>query len=205
MASPQVAPLPPVGRKKSCRNRRFRNRNIIPSAVVLGHANHVNAEKAQKEPTIVMGTLSVNSVPASVLFDSGASHAFVSQQFAQSHELFLEKLPTPLMVQSPGSKWQTTMISPHNHIEIGGLLFPASLFVLGPSDIDIILGMDWLKANKALIDCAAKTVQLTHPSGQTVRYSAQTVQNAENQIYVLNALNASSLEGIENIPVVRDF
>jgi hypothetical protein len=32
-----------------------------------------------------------------------------------------------------------------------------------------------------------------------------TIQNAENQIYVLNALNASPLEGIKNVPVVRDF
>ena len=60
-------------------------------------------------------------------------------------------------------------------------------------------------AHNAKIDCAAKTVQLTHPSGQTVQYSARAAQDAENQIYVLNALNASPLEGIENIPVVRDF
>ena len=117
----------------------------------------------------------------------------------------MEKLPTPLAVQSPGSKWQTSMVSPRNQIEIGGLLFPASLMVLGPSNIDIILGMDWLTAHNAKIDCAAKTVQLTHPSGQLINYSTQMVQDAENQIYVLNALNASPLEGIENIPVVHDF
>lgn len=108
-------------------------------------------------------------------------------------------------VQSLGSKWQTTMVSPHNQIEIGGLLFPACLIVLGPSNIDIILGMDWLTTHNAVIDCAAKTVQLTHPSGQMIKYSAQIVQNAESQIYALNALNASPLEGIENVPVVRDF
>ena len=152
-----------------------------------------------------MGTLRVNSVPASVLFDSGASPAFVSQQFAQLHGLGMEELPTPLPVQSPGSKWKTSMVIPRNQIEIGGLLFSASLMVLGPSNIDIILGMDWLTAQNALIDCATKMVQLTHPSGQTVQYSARAAQDAENQIYVLNALNASPLEGIENIPVVRDF
>ena len=56
-----------------------------------------------------------------------------------------------------------------------------------------------------MIDCAAKTVQLTHPSGQIVNYSTRTIQNAEAQIYALNALNASPLDNIENIPVVRDF
>jgi hypothetical protein len=97
------------------------------------------------------------------------------------------------------------MLSPHNQIEIGGLLFPASLTVLEPSNIDLILGMEWLAAHSALIDCAAKTVQLTHPSGQVINYSAQIIQNAENHIYALNALNASPLEGIENVPVVHDF
>ena len=79
------------------------------------------------------------------------------------------------MVQSPGSKWQTTMVSPHNHIEIGGLLFLASLIMLGPSNIDIIIGMVWLTAHNAKIECAAKTVQLTHPSGQLINYSTQMV------------------------------
>ena len=65
--------------------------------------------------------------------------------------------------------------------------------------------MDWLTAHNALIECATKTVQLTHPSGQLINYSTQMIQDAENQIYVLNALNASPLEGIENIPVVCDF
>ena len=38
-----------------------------------------------------------------------------------------------------------------------------------------------------------------------INYSAQIIQNAESQIYALNALNASPLEGIENVPVIRDF
>ena len=40
-----------------------------------GHLNHVTAEEAQEEPDMVIGTFPVNSVPALVLFDSGASHS----------------------------------------------------------------------------------------------------------------------------------
>jgi hypothetical protein len=64
------------------------------------------------------------------------------------------------------------MIAHNNHIEIGGLQFTASLMALKVPTIDVILGMDWLKAHNAFIDCAAKKVQLTHPSVQTIRYSA---------------------------------
>ena len=97
------------------------------------------------------------------------------------------------------------MISHHNQIEIGGLLFSAPLIALKASNIDVILGMDWLEAHSALIDCATKKIRLTHPSGQTILYSVRAAQNAESQIYAPNALNASPLEGIENVPVVRDF
>ena len=47
-----------------------------------GRVNHVTAEEAQAAPDVVLGTFLVNSVPASVLFDSGASHSFVSESFA---------------------------------------------------------------------------------------------------------------------------
>jgi hypothetical protein len=38
-----------------------------------------------------------------------------------------------------------------------------------------------------------------------VNYTARIIRDAKAQIYALNALNASPLEGIENVPVVRDF
>ena len=75
----QNAAHPPVGRTKSNRNRRFRSGNDRPSAMSCGHVAHVKMEEARGAPKVVMGTLLVNSMPASILFDSGASHAFVSQ------------------------------------------------------------------------------------------------------------------------------
>src|SRR4051812_4198160 len=38
-----------------------------------GRLVHVNAEESQEDQDVVMGTFLVNSVPAKVLFDSGAS------------------------------------------------------------------------------------------------------------------------------------
>ena len=185
-----------------CWNRHTRNGNTKPPVVVLGHANHVDVEKARKDPTIMMGTLPINSVPAYVLFDSGSSDSFVSEAFTLKQDLSFEHMYPPMVVSSPGSKWETSMIAHNNHLEIGGLVFTASLMALKVTTIDVILGMDWLKAHDAHIHCGTKRVQLTHPSGQIVNYSAEMIQHAEGQIY---ALNASPLEGIKNVPVIRDF
>ena len=46
--------------------------------------NQITAEEA---PDVVLGKLSVNSHPATVLFDSGASHSVVSESFAAAGEL----------------------------------------------------------------------------------------------------------------------
>jgi hypothetical protein len=78
----------------------------------------------------MMGTLPVNSVSASVLFVSGASHSFISKAFARTHDLSFENLYPPLVVSSLGSKWDTSMIAHNNHIVIGGLMFTASLMAL---------------------------------------------------------------------------
>src|SRR3954470_15730211 len=64
-------PCPPVGRKRSCRSRHSSNRNTKQCTMSGGQVTHVKMEEARESPKIVMGTLLVNSMPASVYFDSG--------------------------------------------------------------------------------------------------------------------------------------
>ena len=42
----------------------------------------MNAEEAQEAPDVVLGMFSINSVLARVLFDSRASHSFVTEEFS---------------------------------------------------------------------------------------------------------------------------
>src|ERR1041385_257164 len=65
----------PAGRGNGRGNNRTPNYNTRSSAYARGHANNINVEEAQQQPATVMGTLLVNSVPATVLFDTGASHS----------------------------------------------------------------------------------------------------------------------------------
>src|SRR3954462_6537537 len=66
--------------------------------------NNVTLADAQQSSEIVLGRLLVNSVPATVLFDSGASYSFVSQRFDDEQVLSLEDLPSSLHIVSPGSR-----------------------------------------------------------------------------------------------------
>jgi hypothetical protein len=47
--------------------------------------NHPNVEEVMNEPNAVMGMFPLNSFIALVLFDTGASHSFISRAFVNKH------------------------------------------------------------------------------------------------------------------------
>jgi hypothetical protein len=67
-----------------------------------GRVNHVSTETAQENPQVVLGMFFVNSIPTSVLFDSGASHSFISAQFVAKHSIPMCPTKQTMIVKSPG-------------------------------------------------------------------------------------------------------
>jgi hypothetical protein len=49
-----------------------------------GRVNHVTTEEAQEAKDVVLGMFLIKSVPATVLFDSEASHSFITNNSWQS-------------------------------------------------------------------------------------------------------------------------
>jgi hypothetical protein len=47
----------------------------------------VIAEIVPEDADVVYGMFLINSIPASVLFDSGASHSFVTKSFGEKHKI----------------------------------------------------------------------------------------------------------------------
>jgi hypothetical protein len=68
-----------------------------------GRLYHMNTDEAQEALDVVLGMFSVNSVPARVLFDSGASHSFVTEDFACTSKIQPISLKHVMIVQIPGS------------------------------------------------------------------------------------------------------
>lgn len=104
--------------------------------------NHVITEEVQEAPDVVLGTFLVNSTPTTVLFDSGASHSFLSRSFATLHNISLSLMPAPMVIQSLGSAMRSVHECCEIEIEINGVKFLADLIVINSADIDVILGMN---------------------------------------------------------------
>jgi hypothetical protein len=85
-----------------------------------------------------------SSHPATVLFDSGASHSFITSSFVAKHNLLIANMKHTMLVSSPGDEMRTKLICPAISISIMGVDFSSNLILLDSKGIDIILGMDWL-------------------------------------------------------------
>jgi hypothetical protein len=59
-------------------------------------------EGAKKAPDVVIGIFSINDTYAVVLFDSGASHPFISVAYVGKHNLPLALLKCQMIVSSSG-------------------------------------------------------------------------------------------------------
>jgi hypothetical protein len=102
----------------------------------------VTTEEAQQAQDVVLGMFFVSSHPATVLFDSGASHSFISSTFVVKHHLPITIMKQTMLISSPGGEMRTNNIRPAVSITIRGVDFLANLIVLGSKGIYIILGMD---------------------------------------------------------------
>ena len=130
--------------------------------------NHINTQEAQGAQGIVLGEYLVSSALATVLFDSGASHSFISSSFVEKHSIPIVLLKTSLLTWTPGGDIKCQLGCLRVRINLSGVEFLADLVVLKSKGIDVILGMDWLSLHNGLIGCADKVVHLTNSNGMQV-------------------------------------
>nr|ADC55379.1 gag-pol polyprotein [Oryza brachyantha] len=177
---------------------------------VQARVNHVTAEEAQAAPEVILGTFPVNSVPATILFDSGATHSFISRKFVGMLGLKREKLRDPMRVNTPGHSMFSDLYSPVVPIEIQGTPFLANLILLESKDLDVILGMDWLTKHQGVIDCAKRTITLTSEEGKVVTYQSLesvTTRTCLNQMEAEEQPSEKDKDPkkLEDIPVVCEY
>ena len=91
-------PRPPVSRA----NRVPIGSNNSQQPYGRTRVNHINAQEAQGAQGVVLGEFLVSSTLAIVLFDSGASHSFISSSFVDKHKIPTVLLKTPLLTRTPG-------------------------------------------------------------------------------------------------------
>ncbi|XP_061993237.1 uncharacterized protein LOC133711082, partial [Rosa rugosa] len=156
--------------------------------------------------TGVEGTLSVYNYLARVLFDTGASHSFISSSVVDVLGLIVMPLTRSLCVTSPlGVSLELDMFCDDCPIGIGGREFSASLIVIPDHTYDVILGMDWLSPNHALIDCFRMIVSFRIPGQPVFHYRCLRSDVAMRAGILAHIESGSSISEITGIPVVSEY
>jgi hypothetical protein len=127
-------------------------------------------EEAQEASDVVFGMFFINATSAVVLFDSEASHSFISAAYVEKHNLPIALLKCQMTVSSLGGDMPARQLCHNVNLKIRVLDFVANLIILDSKGIDVILGMDWLSKHKVLIDCAKKSIKLTTLDGKELEY-----------------------------------
>ena len=115
--------------------------------------HYTTVEDVPTGEVVTTGMFLVNKHPAIVLFDSGASHSFMSQAFASRHdqkEIGVSK--GGYSISSAGATISTNKMVRNLLISIQEREYTMDLIVLLGLSISVILGMNWMKDHGVLID-----------------------------------------------------
>ena len=110
----------------------------------------------------MMGMFLVANHPAIILFDSGASHTFISKKFVEQYCIPYHESREGFKIHSPGGQIFTKEVAYQVPVTLAERDFPTNMIVLKGQDIDVILGMNWLAQHKAILNTNLRTIRLSY-------------------------------------------
>ena len=184
---------------------------------------HATTSKQADAPNVVVtGTLPIFGHLAFVLFDSGSTHSFVSEEFIDLALLEKEPLEIILSVSTPAHELlMATHRVKEDSVTVRGRVIEATLIVLSMQDFDVIFCMNWLGENRALINCETRIVTLRLPLGDSFTYKGATSKRTPRVITARKArkmirsgaiaflasvtLDSRNEQTVSSVHIVRDF
>ncbi|XP_028779100.1 uncharacterized protein LOC114735570 [Neltuma alba] len=186
-------------------------RSTIPCRVFA-----LTQEEADASPNLIRGIISLQGHNIHALFDSGATHSFIAFECAKRLNLHVYDLPFDMNVSTPaGSSVKTSNACLNLVLEFESHKTKIDLICLPLKGLDVIVGMDWLIANSATLDCKAKTVSLPVycmpievPSGPPLLSVVQVdsyIKQGCQAFMVFFSVQAEIEEEIDEIEIVNEF
>jgi hypothetical protein len=163
-----------------------------------GRANYTTMEEI---PTgeVLAGTFFLNEHLVIILFDSKASHDFISSTCAKKAMLSEVTAEALYVISTPGGRVDADQIVHKAPLELAGRVFSTNLIILMGQGLDVILGMSWLKLHRAVLDIAGRLVHLDSPVYGKVILHLPTVSHIKASLHHVGELK------LEDIHVIWEF
>ncbi|KAL0293197.1 UNVERIFIED_CONTAM: Transposon Ty3-G Gag-Pol polyprotein [Sesamum angustifolium] len=160
----------------------------------------ITKEQAPTASEVITGSFSICGSSAHVLIDPGSTCSFISHDFVSRVHASIESLGHDLCVSIPaGRVMLVNTVVRYCPVVVEGVTLYADLVVINLREFDVILGMDWLSCNHALVDCQTKEVTVE------VNGQMKTVIVGKRKIIPNCLISAKISPGVSDVPVVREF
>jgi hypothetical protein len=94
--------------------------------------------------SVLTGTFSINDTRVKILFDSRATHSFISEKLLVKLDLKGSHTTSSYKIITPGGQITSNIIILGVCLGLGSKIFPTNLIVINLVSMDVILGMDWM-------------------------------------------------------------
>ncbi|CAA0841948.1 Uncharacterized mitochondrial protein AtMg00860, partial [Striga hermonthica] len=153
-------------------------------------------QQPPQQPGTMSGMVVLNNIPVFALFDTGATHTFISRRCLDAIGVHVVTAGDPLEVSlASGRKIVTSAKASDLSLSIGGRVLTADAFVLEMRDFDLILGMDWLSFYHADIRCHDQEITLYLSGDESI-----TFFGSKNR-----SLPHVKARTPHDVPIVREF
>jgi hypothetical protein len=149
---------------------------------------------------IMMGTFLVANHPVVILFDSGASHTFISKKFVEQHCIPYNESREGFIIHSPRGQIFTKEVAFHVPVTLAERDFHTNMIVLKGQDIDVILGMNWLAQHKAILNTDLRTIRLSYGQEEVLLSIPVAIP-----VKPFGRVYEAIIPKIQDIPVVCEF
>nr|GEY19452.1 putative reverse transcriptase domain-containing protein [Tanacetum cinerariifolium] len=184
------------------KNQNHGNKPFILEA--RGKAYAIGGGDANLGSNVVMGTFLLNNHYALVLFDLGADRSFVSTTFSTLLDVILDTLNVSYAVELVNRRIaKTNVMIRGSTIGLLGHSFNIYLMPVELGSFDVIIGMDWLANNHAVIVCDEKIIHIPFGDEILIKYMEKGCQVFLAQVAKKETEVKLKEKRLEDVPIVR--
>jgi hypothetical protein len=168
--------------------------------VKQGKLNFTTLVDVPEGAAVLTGTFSIRDHPIRILFDSGATHRFISENLVGKLGLHSCHTKDSFVVATAGGRILSNTITKVVPLQLGSKTFLTNLIHLGLGGLYVILGMNWLTQHQVVLDIATRMIEIHSPTnGHTILY----LPKVEGQILVLCCRNHPTRRYSSSVRVSR--